>query len=606
MKILSIKEFKVSNFRRIRIDGKKSDRAIINTAIAFVLICFLNLVFGCSYYKYTTMTNSGADNFFEQMVNHLYPDKKYPRKYFPLENLYLKLCLEKNLYVYDGRGRWKLVSPRISGDTLYARIYQAPLVKDIETGKAAEERRSQRYHPSTEREIVNQIDLTVKSISIEQDSLAIITASDIKNCKIYKNDPAKTGGMVFATFGILATTATLIMLIVAAATSCPFIYVYDGHDWQFAGEIYGGAVYRPLERDDHLELPNVSDLQDSPYKVKIANLLREIQYIDLVDLIMVGHDSTVQVAMDKYGQVQTISRPVPPVSAIDSKGQNCLPAVKTRDSYLHNFDGEPDTLGFNPYLNSLDLEFRSNTAATSAKLIVRAKNSVWGDRVVRKLYDLFGNRYPKYVRNQDERTDQFQLKWMVDQGLMLGVYVKKSGIWEQADYFYMTGPFGFRDMVIPINTEGAWEQGTTGSGENYTLPVKLVSGYNFWELDYAAIDLTDNAATTQYTVSAGTAKDQDGRDVSAQIAGDDGDYLVQKETGDEAFLEFDLPSPGTPAYTLFLHSKGFYHQAGHAKGQPDIVFLNTFREPGRLSLWSWQLKTTRDQDIIVYEEIFAK
>jgi hypothetical protein len=600
MKIISIKELRVSNFRRIRFDGKKYDRAIVNTAVAFVLICFLNLVFGCSYYKYTTMTNAGTETFFEQMVNKLYPDKKYPREYFPLENLYLKLCLEKHFFIYDSRGRWKLVNPEISGDTLYARIYRAPLVKYLETDKAPEERRSLRYHRPTEGEIINQIDLTVNSINIQQDSLAIITSSAIKNCKIYKDDPAKTGGMVFATFGILAATAFVIILIVAAATSCPFIYVDDGHGWQFAGEIYGGAVYQSLERDDHLALPEVKD-PSGTIRVRIANLLKEVQYINQVDLITVGHDSTVQAIINKYGQVQTISAPIMPVSAFDSKGRNCLSAVQARDGNSHNFEEEPDTLGICPYLNSLDLEFRSNMPGESTKLVVHAKNSIWGDQVVRRLYNLFGKRYPNYVRKQEERSEKSPEKWMLDQGLMLGVYVKKNGTWEWADYYYMTGPFGDRDMVLNLNTKDAWTQGID-DGEACTLQVKLVSGCNFWELDYAAIDLTDNAFTTQFTVSPGTAMDQDGRDISGKIAVDDDVYLVQQETGDETILEFDLPSPATPAYTLFLHSKGYYHQSDHAKGQPDIAFLNTFKEPGRLSLWSWQLRSTKYPDMQAYEQ----
>ena len=115
-----------------------------------------------------------------------------------------------------------------------------------------------------------------------------------------------------------------------------------------------------------------------------------------------------------------------------------------------------------------------------------------------------------------------------------------------------------------------------------------MTGWQFWQVNSAAIDLTENVPVGKIWVEPGSATDQHGKDVAGLISSDDSQYLVQEKTGDYATLEFNLPIGIDPSFTLFLHSKGYYHQADEGKGKPDIALLKTFLEPGKLSQWSYK------------------
>ena len=76
--------------------------------------------------------------------------------------------------------------------------------------------------------------------------------------------------------GFLAVVFTpflFTMLLAAVGASCPYIYINTGDEFEFAGEIYSGAVYAPLERNDYLTLPHLVE-ENGIYKLKISNELQ--------------------------------------------------------------------------------------------------------------------------------------------------------------------------------------------------------------------------------------------------------------------------------------------------------------------------------------------
>ena len=70
--------------------------------------------------------------------------------------------------------------------------------------------------------------------------------------------------------------------------SCPYIYANTANGFAFAGEIYSGAIYAPLERNDYLTLPQLI-AENGNYKLKITNEQQEIQYTNLTELFVVDH-----------------------------------------------------------------------------------------------------------------------------------------------------------------------------------------------------------------------------------------------------------------------------------------------------------------------------
>lgn len=574
-------------FRSLWPESDFIDQFIVSTAIGIVLFSFLFMISGCSYYKISTKPYDQSDTLFSDMADDLYKKWKYPRENYPEDRLLKLLFLERDFYVFDSNGRWHLYRPELRGDTIISKAQLSPVPEGVVDG-AVETRKNKRYHPEKESDIIKRINLYVDKLNFNDSGMAYIPVSGIQKCEIYKKDRGKTTGKVLGTFFIVVGAVFVATLIIAALTSCPFVYVFDGNAYQFAGEIYGGAVYPSLERDDYLAVPKYECVPGSYYRIKLANMLEEIQYINKADLLILTHDSAVYPLIDKYGRVQTVCNPILPSAAVDSKGNDCLEEITGKDKLTHDFCEDLDTTVNSTYLNSLDLTFKSNSNPDSAKLYINGKNSLWGDYMIRQFFNLFGSRYQKFVRRQEDKPAIFHQQWMQQQGLLLQVYIMKDGEWKPADYFNMVGALGSRDMVLPLDLENAWSAENSDGTPEYTLSIKLVSGYQFWELDYAAIDLSVNENVEMVWLQADNAVDQNGKNVMNLLVADDDRYLVQKETGDEVIMDFTMPGAMGNSFTLYFHSKGYYQQAGKNNNEPENTFLETFREPGRLSLWSSQ------------------
>jgi hypothetical protein len=128
---------------------------------------------------------------------------------------------------------------------------------------------------------------------------------------------------------------------------------------------------------------------------------------------------------------------------------------------------------------------------------------------------------------------------------------------------------------------------TNPEGERQ-IRIRLESGYNFWALDYAAMDFTTGPEFRVDTLKAETVKTESGAEISRLLAGDDRHYYIQEKPGEEAVLDFHAvkENPGS-TLTLILHTKGYYEHVRDYKGPPDKTTLQTFTVPGRFSRFSF-------------------
>ena len=568
-----------------------TDQLIVSSAIAIVLISFVLMISGCSYYRVVTADKKPSGDFFNQAISMLFPEKKYPRNYYPEENLKIMLFTLSDFYLFDSKGRWHLLKPEFRNDTIFAEAVQVEMTPPSDPSYP-ENRPSQRYKSTKEGDIVRRINFYTDTLKFSGADSAYLPFSSIKQYDIYSKNQKKTHditmGVVFAVIG--AGLAAIIIPIsianYAGMTSCPFIYTYTGNDWVFNGEIFGGAVLRTLERNDYLALPAGNTIPGGNYKVKMANRLEEIQYINQADLLVVNHDSSVKVLVDKYGEVQTVKQPLPPCEARDSRGNDVLALISSADLQTCDFDEEPDTRA--SCMNYTDLAFTSDSNPDSCKILVKGHNTLWIDQLTNSLFEMMGKKYPYWIRYMDRKPEGTQMKWVLSQGLPLRVYLKKGQEWHAADYFDIVGPVAAREMVLPLDVRDAWTMDTTDGMPRYTLNIRLVTGYNFWEVDYAGLDLTENSPVEIIEVKPDAATDQDGMEVRDLLAADDDQYLVQEETGNEAIMEFTLPPNATASRSIFLHSKGYYHQVIEKNGNSKLAFIMTFLRPGRLSEWSYE------------------
>ncbi len=82
----------------------------------------------------------------------------------------------------------------------------------------------------------------------------------------------------------LDTIAIAAIIIAATKSSCPFVSANTGNEFVLQGEIYGGAIYPQMARDDYMPL-RMQRTPGGTLQLKISNELQERQYTDFCRLI---------------------------------------------------------------------------------------------------------------------------------------------------------------------------------------------------------------------------------------------------------------------------------------------------------------------------------
>ena len=335
------------------------------------------------------------------------------------------------------------------------------------------------------------------------------------------------------------------------------------------GEIYSGSIHKPLERNDYLRLP-IYPGQKS-YSLKLTNEAQEIQHTNFLELLVIDHPENTDVLMDKYGKLTTLYQPLAPLKATNLAGENFTTAVSAKDNLSYQSNSTGAEL---PLKDGVIMQFPSQGDAKTAKLLIRAKNSILLDYTLGQFYDMFGSAFYGYMKKQEKAPAANLRQWTLDQEIPLKLYVERGGQWEFVDYYNIAGPMKFKEDVLSFPLKG---------NETYPLKVKLEFGNFLWEIDYAAIDYSPDQPLTIQALPVKTAISEVQKDVTRLLSKDDKRYCNQPTTENEAVVTFDLPEQTGQSRSLILHSKGWYQVLRNPSGKPDIEYLKTFRQPGRFN-----------------------
>lgn len=445
-----------------------------------------------------------------------------------------------------------------------------PLPADHQYFRGIKEKGSTRYEPNKGNP-TNEVHLYVDGMKFEKANQVTIPVPSISKIEYFGADAGRSAGeAILASIGVLAVLA---IVVAATKKSCPFVYAYDGSDYQFKGEIFGGAIYPSLERDDYLPLPGVLP-HSNEYKLKIANYLHEVQYTNMADLLIVEHPKHVSVLLDKHGLPHTIDSAQAPLTASSAQGRDQHSKILNIDNQSYLFDdGSPghDDVGY------LDLVFRKPASVTSGKLVLKATNSYWLDYLYGKFNEEFGTYYPRFVEKQGKVPAEKLNAWSRDQHIPLTVYLKTRSGWTPVDNFHVMGPMASRELVMPINLSEVADE---------TITLRLETGFLFWELDYAAMDFTPDLNVTMTRVQPASVVDEEGTEVTSTLLKRDDKYLVQPDIGNAAVLLY--PFDGEPGITrsVFLHSSGYYQSTVRFTNKPNWFKLYSFRKKGSFSRYS--------------------
>ncbi|KAA3637709.1 MAG: hypothetical protein DWQ02_06305 [Bacteroidetes bacterium] len=453
-----------------------------------------------------------------------------------------------------------------------------------------EEYRPNRYRKH-EKPIVHEVHIYLKDYSILLEGEQQFPVEDVREIRIIEQNTGKTvASYVFSTLGILAGAYILLVIIILLTkSSCPYIYVDDGDGFVFEGETFGGAIMQNQQRDDYMPLPSINPV-DGTYRVMISNELKERQYTDQANLIVVNHGVSSEVLLDKHGSPQVISNPQKPVSAITLGGEDMWEVLEHKDREVFMFN-ETD---YNK--NELILNFEKPADSNYGKLVFNAKNSLWLDYLFGKFNEKFGKRYNSWMEKRQQDTREERLQKELENGFPLSVHVKIGDEWKLVDYLHTVGPLADRDFVVPVDLSEIEED---------QVIVKFSTGFMFWELDQVAMDFSPNTDVKIKRLLPLMAMNSDGKDVTSQLKTTDGDYLAQEMVGQTAEIRFaEVPVAATEQQSVFLHANGYYELIREYEGAPKIGELTKFKTPGYFMEFSKEeyLKFLKPKDELLSAE----
>jgi Tfp pilus assembly protein PilF len=168
--------------------------------------------------------------------------------------------------------------------------------------------------------------------------------------------------------------------------SCPMIFTWNGSGFKFLTDVLGVAPlgassgdghYFPVDHDEYVQIPGEAMTpRGREYEIRITEELREVSYLDRIQLIAVDHPATTNIyTNDKFKsppfpefRLFGVSNPIHPVSARDDAGRNVLPQLLKRDakypdSFARDYSGTAA-------LHHLDLDFGDAAAANHAVLVL--------------------------------------------------------------------------------------------------------------------------------------------------------------------------------------------------------------------------------------------
>lgn len=380
----------------------------------------------------------------------------------------------------------------------------------------------------------------------------------------------------------VAIVAALLALGVATAPepppaeSCPFVYSFDGENYVFDAEPYGGAICQGLKRTEWCGLEYVKEV-NGQYRIVIANELDETQYTDEVKIVVVDHLKGTRVAPDVSGKIHSISSPNIPIRAVDGEGNNLMPIVSKKDGKFWQTRVEEKNPNRKEDLkDELIFEFPKPSDAKKAKLLVNACTSLWGSQVAKRFLEFHGNKIAEWYNEVNNFGPAYQqiMNWYFNEELyLLKIRVETEKGWKPKGTIFGGGPFISEDKAYIIDVSDV---------PGNTLKIKITPPATFWMIDYLSVDYTEDLDLKVTEIDAIKAFDNTGRDVREILANNDNNYLIMPNTGDKVELFFQSP-PKIDGMdrSVILKASGYYDIHLKARGEPQLDMIEKIHyEPG--------------------------
>jgi len=383
------------------------------------------------------------------------------------------------------------------------------------------------------------------------------------------------------TIGLVAAVAAGAVIVAIATTrdekepepppqptvsvSCPFVYSWDGTQYVFDAEPYGGAITRGLERDDYSELEHLR-AEKGLYRLLLTNEVPETQFTNLMELQVVDHPAGIRVIADEWGKLHTLSAPRRLMSARDRTGRDLLPWLEETDQLIWEAEAVPDVNG--NVRHEIVMTFPKPEEAAYAKLVANVATGLWGSYMLKSILELQGHGLEDWyalIDNNKKEADTL-LAWNLQEELYaLKVYVEEPTGWELRGILPGGGPYISEERVVLLDLSRVL-------GDQLRIRIHPPAG--FWALNSFSVDYSTDKPLWVEIVRPLSAVDDSEQGVRGELLVTDDSYYAMPLTGNRAYISFRVPAPHPGMKrTVFLHSRGYYRYHLTGKGEPKTAIL---------------------------------
>ncbi len=379
-----------------------------------------------------------------------------------------------------------------------------------------------------------------------------------------KDDPGPSrngfsiAALVFSAGAILGAFIWVWIFQVIASSahgSCPHVYAYDGGRYRLDADLVSGALFHGAERTDVDRLESVRAV-DGEYRLSVRDDLEEIDHVDSLALVVVDHDGASEILPTELGALVAVKDAAPPIRAVDSAGNDALPALVHQDGQVITGSAAPReawTLTFaRPEGDRAVLVLRGRMTDFAerayAEYLARMGQSV--GPLMAWAFDDSCNCTREHVAREPERL-----------GLPLSLDISSDGGAPVTRTIGPIGRGGLRSQALPIEL-------AAGSGP---ITVRIEATSRFWEIDQLELAPASRETLAEQWLEP-TAADfissSCGRsDVTDTIRRGD-EQRVSLHSGDRIDVRFVAPPlKAGKTRTALVSLRGYYEVAiGGARG----------------------------------------
>ena len=278
--------------------------------------------------------------------------------------------------IHHGNEEWQLKNPELNGSYFSGEI---GAVTDAHKTRSDQKYKKKESKFENAKRSRREIHLFLKDgfYNFQKGQFIELDIGDILEVKLYESIGNTTENIFSVTLG---SFAAIIPIAEATKSSCPFAYSYNGKDYNLEGEIFSGSIFKPMERGDFLKL-NYLFPHEGMYKIVISNELKEVQYINQLELMVANAPSGAKILLDQDGKPHSIMQKNYCISCTDITKKDISYKLYKSDDQTYLFDN----LDYN--VNQLNLEFDIPTGSKSMKLVLKARSSFWVDYIWENIPD---------------------------------------------------------------------------------------------------------------------------------------------------------------------------------------------------------------------------